>query len=255
MLVAFHTTCRTEALLKGFRCALLLFSTLLVTESSLMAQNAMSDSVSTRAVLPVLYMRAVGGGASIYDGPEYTGSYPGIKGSPFFPNDHFTEGMLSFKGVAYYGISMAYDIVTDQVVIKSPQNLGIALLAEAIDSFVIDGHLFIRYVQEQKTESAPATGFYEVLHPAPMLLLAKRLKVTHRGLSAEDPMVFGQFNKYLVKKGRVFREITGRRALLSLFPGRRKEIRAYWKRRALKYKKDPETTIIETIQYFSQVTP
>jgi len=50
------------------------------------------------------YMSSIGGASHLYNGPEYTGSYPGVIGHPFFSSDSFQRGFISYDHVLYLNV-------------------------------------------------------------------------------------------------------------------------------------------------------
>src|SRR5438874_2721966 len=94
------------------------------------------------------YMKSIAGGSLLYNGSEYTGSYPGVQGFPFFESDNFETGYISYNHVLYRDILIAYDLVNNDLVIKGFQGLNVKLNNERVDSFYLKGHLFVNQFSE-----------------------------------------------------------------------------------------------------------
>jgi hypothetical protein len=198
------------------------------------------------------YMNAIGGTLSIYKGAEYTGSYPLTIGTPFFDTTEFEKGLICYDGVLYPGILMAYDLVSNEVVIKGYQQLSIKPDPLKINYFLLRGHLFI---SGENIEPGKETAviFYEVLNDGPVKTYARRWKQVERSLNAADPYLFKSYNYYLIEKDSAFYHIKGKKDLLKLFNGKEQSLKSFWKNKKLDFKKNLEHSIVETVAYYTQL--
>ena len=226
-----------------------LFSTLVSS-----AQVAASDTVLTPpAPVYSFYRSSIGGSSLLYNGSEYIGSYPGTKGSPFFGADDFTKGILSLDGVIYDNVVMAYDLISDELTIKGYQNLSIKLPQEKVDSFQIEGHLFIRLQGNDSISGLPG-GYYDRVYHGAASILVKRKKVVQHGSSAEEYYRITPYNDYyIIRAGKAYR-INRKRTLQEAFSDHLQEMKAFWRRNKLNFRKNPEEMLVASAGHYSDLT-
>jgi hypothetical protein len=199
------------------------------------------------------YMASIGAGANLYNGTEYTASYTQVKGSPFWNEAGFETGIISYNGVVYKDISIAYDLVTNEVIIKSPQQLTIKLDASRVDFFLVSNHLFVRAKPDEASKNMLPEDFYELLYNGNVKVLAKRKKQVERSFNAEDPNRIALYTAYFIYKDSMYHQVTNKNSLLNLLRDKSEEINEYWKQHNLNYKTDAEKAIVETVTYYTKL--
>jgi hypothetical protein len=212
--------------------------------------QSLTDSLSS-SVIGEWYLQSVKGGAALYNGPEYTGSYPGTKGSPFFMEDAYSKGMVAYDGTVYREVPLAYDLVSNELAIKGYQDLALTLNFSKIDSFQIGEHLFVHFIPDSTQHGAPPEDLYEIWYGGPVIVLVKRIKKVLHGTTAEEPLHFGSYNTYYLRGKNSWSRIENKQALLEAFPDRKAELTSFWKQRHLNLRKNTEETIIQTLQYIN----
>jgi hypothetical protein len=195
-------------------------------------------------------MASIGAGANLYNGTEYTASYTTIKGSPFLNEEGFTPGIISYNGVVYKDIATMYDLVTNEVVIKTPQQLSIKLDAARVDFFLLSNRLFVRLRPNESSKNMLPEDFYELLYNGSIKVFAKRKKQVERSFNAEDPYRIVLYSAYFIYKDSMYQQVTNRNSLLNLLRDKSDEIKEYWQQQNLNYKTDAEKTIVETVTYY-----
>lgn len=217
--------------------------------------GALAQSSPDTSTSPVYtaYMTSIGAGANLYNGTEYTASYPQVKGSPFWNETGFETGIISYNGVVYKSIPIAYDLVTNEVIIKTPQQLSIKLDAARIDYFLVANRLFVRSKPNDAYKNMLPEDFYELLHNGEVKLFAKRKKQVERSFNAEDPNRMAAYTAYFILKDGQYSPVTNKNALLKLLDDKADAIREYWKQQDLNYKTDAERTIVETVAYYNKL--
>lgn len=97
----------------------------------------------------------------LQNGIFYENLYITAQGHPFLLDDTYKTGFISFRNSRYEGVSLKYDIFTQQVVISHEQEglvLQNYLSNEFIDSFRIDGKMFRQVAFEDENP-----GFYQAV--------------------------------------------------------------------------------------------
>ena len=229
-----------------------LFIIILLSINVAYSQNDAIDSNFVRRTFDstiAFYNHRLGENTLLYNGREYTGNYSRTIGHPFFASDQPQKGNVVYDRILYPHHAISYDLVHDEVFIKTSQNISLKLLKEKIDQFSIGNHLFVR-LDEQTDQLGLSTGFYEVLHQGKIIVLANRRKQLVPSFNLEDPYKFVHYDRYFVKINQTYHEILGQSSLISLFPGHQKEIRKYIHQTGINFKKNPESAIVKIAEYF-----
>ena len=208
---------------------------------------------STEKIIDLYYM-ALGEQAPIYNGNEYI-EYALIlqEGHPFFKSSVFTNGDIYFDGMLFLGVPMVYDLIKDQVVIRDFHNIyKINLPASKIQQFILSDHVFVRIVHNNFNEIN--TGFYEQLYKGKVGLFAKREKaiIEKHGSQQIDNVVVST-NSYYVMKKDIYYKFKNERSLLKILNDKKKEIQQYFKKNRIKYKDDPERSMVMAIEYYNRL--
>lgn len=210
-----------------------------------------SDTISN--LLYKSYMASIGAGANLYNGTEYTASYTQVKGSPFWNDEGFVPGTISYNGVVYKDIPIAYDLVTNELVIKTPQQLSIKLDAAKVDFFLLSNHLFVRSRADEASKNMLPEDFYELLYNGNIKVFVKRKKQLERAFNAEDPYRIAMYSAYFIYKDDTYYQVSNKNTLLNLLRDKNDEIQKFWKEQNLNYRTDTEKTIVETVTYYTKL--
>lgn len=215
------------------------------------SQNA-SDTLIVRKLLDstvAFYTERLGENTLLYNGREYTGSYSRSIGYPFYASDQPQKGSIVYDGILYSHPAISYDLVNDEVIIKTIQNKSIKLLNEKIDQFSLGDHVFVHIKQQTPGVKGLDPGFYEVLLNDKIKVLAKRKKQLTPSFNLEDPYRFVHYDKFFLKTGGSFQEITSDGSLLASFPSQRKEIKKYMRKKGISFKINPEYAVLGVAEY------
>lgn len=201
-----------------------------------------------------IYYQALGEQSPLYNGSEYLEyTYQLQEGHPFFGSLGWTKGVVHFDGMTFRDVPMLYDLVKDQLVIPDFQNLHkINLPADKVEGFTISGHTFVRLVPDSSTEIK--TGFYELLYHSKTDLFVKRQKkIEEKHLDVRiDNVVISQ-DIYYVRKDGVYHPIKNKADLIHVLKDRRKEIAQRLKDNGLKFRQNPEQTMLIAVEYYNRL--
>jgi len=208
---------------------------------------------STEKIIGLYYM-ALGEQAPVYNGNEYIEyAYSLQEGHPFFKSSVFTKGDIYFDGMMFLGVPMLYDLIKDQVIIRDFHNIyKINLPASKIQQFILSDHVFVRIVHNNFNEIN--TGFYEQLYKGKVGLFAKREKaiIEKHGSQQIDNVVVST-NSYYVMKKDIYYKFKNERSLLKILNDKKKEIQQYFKKNRIRYKDDPERSMVMAIEYYNRL--
>jgi hypothetical protein len=173
--------------------------------------------------------------STLYNGSEYIGYDPRIRGIPFYETDGFERGFLLYNHCFLSNVALNYDIVRDEVLsARYHDNVRIRLAMEKIDSFSL--------------------GFYERLYNGKFKLFVKRKKLYRQKRDAEpdDKGWFEESDHFYVWDGLKFHEIHGKNDLFNLFGRSQKEVKKFLRKNGIKYRKDKEKAIGMALAFFDK---
>ena len=209
------------------------------------------DSIMNKAYQ--LYTLNRGGNLLLYNGVEYAYSYPQITGHPFFLTDTFQLSTLLYDGILYQDVPLAYNIVTNNVVIKNKNNLLIQLVPEKVGSFLFLNHFFISLTPAIIKKEIIQPGIYEVYNYNAIMVLIKHQKVIQRASNAADLDHFTNYDDYFIKKDDNYFIVKNNDALLTIFGDKSSEIKAYLHQNHLNFKKHPDNAVLKAAAYYAQL--
>lgn len=194
------------------------------------------------------YKKEVGNASPLYSGRQYLGYDYRINGHQYFAIDEPIQGSLLYNGVFYDDVLMRYELVQDDLMVTYPGNEFKIIIKKAdIDWFHIDGHLF------KKFETGQLSGFYDIIYNSKQQVLVKRTKILEEEIRDQTlNRQFVQKNQYYIKNGEEVYPVSSKRSLLNYFENDKREIRKMLKKGKVKYRKDPENTILRTMEYMKE---
>ena len=199
------------------------------------------------------YTKSLGQNSLLYNAREYTGSYSRAIGHPFYASDRPQKGSILYDRIAYPHSAIMYDLTTDEIVIKTADDISLKLINEKIEHFSLGERAFVRITANADKKGVVGEGFYEILHNGAMTVFAKRMKQLEPTFNLEDPYRFVQYDRYFIKMNGAYHAVDNERSLLTLFSGHQKDIRRYMRIKGVRFKQDPETFIVQAAEYYSQI--
>ncbi len=229
---------------------LLLFGLLSLPSFS---QNKNGDSIS--AVYSAMYgryMNGIGGASALYSGAEYEGAYPRVLGSPFWNSDDFKPGTVCYEGIAYYNVSLAYDLVRNEVIVKGFQQLSMRLERGKVNYFILAGHTYL-HLTDSVGKNSPPDDFYDLLYKGEVWAFAKRTKAITKAFTAEGQDTITGRTSYFLRKDSAYYSVDNPNDLLKVLSGDKNALKSFWKEQKLNFKKEPETFITQTLYHWEQL--
>jgi len=177
----------------------------------------------------------------LVNGQVYIPARPRAKGSPYFGENQFSNGMVIIKGRQFDGLLLKYNLVDQRLILRAALESGkyitILLNSNLIDNFTINGRRFInaeRYFNDLETY-----GFYAHVYSGNFLFLIKYEKEFKAVYDNEKP--HGSYTKmhseYYIYNDGSLENITKKKALLNYFPLHKKEIKSFMRKFKIRYKK------------------
>jgi hypothetical protein len=230
----------------------------LVTSFPLLAQLSAEDSIFYKQAVKNLvevYKQAAGDQSRLYNGSQYGGyQFPFMNGHAFFKDDKPTIGSVLYDGVLYENTPLQFDEVQEVIVADSIRR--IQLLNDRIERFVLFDNNFVRLTRDTSNAASPIkTGFYNILYEGKSTLLKREEKLIREEVSTGELQRFIEIHTfYYLKKNNVYLPIRTRKAILTIFADRKKEIRQYIRKNKLSYKNDRDNMLSKVTAYYDLLT-
>lgn len=222
------------------------------------SQDLRFDSSSLPAVkdLAADYNKTFVEQLHLYNGIQYREYHkPFDEGQPYFVQNSFSRGTVSYDGGFYENVSILYNLVTDQVIILGRNNIAeIQLLKDKVSAFSLQSHTFINMHPDTLLSTGMPEGFYDLLTTGKTSLLAKRTKNIQSFVQRTIILKVFEKDHYYVKKNNSYVPIRSKKALLAQVSDKKKEIQQYLKDNKIRYRKDPENAMTKVIDYYNQLT-
>jgi hypothetical protein len=202
------------------------------------------------------FSKAMGTDGALYNGISFEKYWYGTKGTPFFKTEDFVTGNIYYDGTLYENVLLNYDLMRDQVVVKSiNNNLPLVAISERISTFTLGANTFIRIEKPANNNGISVTGFYEKLYEGSVTVLSRKFrKIDDVVSSGEHSTRFFEFAEYFIGKDGVFRRINTQKDIQDVFADKKKEIRQFLNNSKLSMKKDPELLLTQAAAYYEQLT-
>jgi hypothetical protein len=204
-----------------------------------------------------LYNNAVKNQELVFTGSEYKAMTGKLTGHPYFDFDHFVEDTIVFDGMIFPDIPLQYDIVKDELVIIYVDYLGdnstIQLRKDEVNSFHIDGNVFINVADDTWNTLAP--GYYNLLYKGEIIFLKKIKKRVLKEVDTKGVHIsFKEIIKYIIVKYNKTHHITSKKSLFKALDDKEKELSTYAREEKLQFKQQKEEDMINLIEYYDQIT-
>jgi hypothetical protein len=188
----------------------------------------------------------------LYYGVEHFGYSSKIKGFAYWGSADRQQGSVLYDGILYTNVSIKYDLVADEVIVRHPNNyFGVTLATEKVNAFSIGDQPFV-YVP-QKNEYSLKAGFYEVAVTGTITLLVKETKKVHEEVYNEVNSSFVDSKEfYVLVDGKSVR-ITNESSFTSLLGDKSRKVRDYMKDKDISFKDAREFYLKTAVVYYNQL--
>ena len=201
------------------------------------------------------YAQKEGAQSAIYNGCEYQFDRINV-GHAFFNTARFTSGNIICEDILYPDIPMLYDIVRDVLVIQGLNQIQITSLASnRVSQFTCFGYTFIRKSGNSSIGSVPEPGFYQRLYDGRIKAWAKNKKtideVTDFGYQLKRVAI--ENSRYYIEKGGTYFEVDGKQSVLNVLRDKKKEISHFITKKKIKFKKDFNNALVQTVAHYCEI--
>jgi hypothetical protein len=194
----------------------------------------------------------------LFNGPEYVNrNLPSTIGHPFFGSADPQTGTITYRSAHFQGVPLNYDIALDQVVLSYPGRAAtVQLVPEKITAFSLGSHQFVRLPADSAAKSAAPTGFYEVLLPGPVSLLARHTKrVEQTTVQQNLRLEFRQTDQLFVRTPTTVAPVDNLKGVLALLPAHRAEVERYAHQQQLRFSAaQREASLLSVLRYYASLS-
>ncbi len=218
--------------------------------------SAQETSGSQEAQYTEIYRQTealVGVNPLLRNGVYYEDFYFNAEGHPFFTDEGYLAGSVTYRGQSYEDVKLRYDIFSHQLLILHDDGKEIFenyLSVEFITEFTIAGARFKKLLAGDEQE-----GFYQLVAGDERLLCCyhwiKSRSEDHEGNYMK--YVFGEqrARRYLLMEGELKRYRNNRSFLKALPDGVRSSTRSYLRDHKLKVKKADDGRMQELLSFIT----
>lgn len=225
------------------------------------AQPLATDSAVQQSAfnnVKTAFYAALGNDLPLYNGPQYEFYNRNIQGSAYFAdNNTFSQGVIFYDGAGYSNIPLMYDLYADKVVTLLFNNFTkFSLTTGRVQQFNLLGHHFINIDADTLTNNTDLkTGFYDELYNGALQVLAKRSVSLQNttGSNGEPETYFDPANNFFIKKGGIYYSVANQDVLLKILSDKKKEISQYIRDNDIKYRKDPESSLVKIAVFYDHL--
>lgn len=189
--------------------------------------------------------------AEIYNGREHIDYLPAT-GSPYYLNNEWQKGSITYNGIDYPSVWLKYDVVKQEVIVRHLNGVtGVTLFTPRVQRFDVSGKNFVRVAEKDSLALQP--GIYEEVQKGKMslyILRSKFLLETATAYGMEREFLKNE-NYFFLKDGIAFK-IVRQKDFWPLVKDKKKEIRTDLKKKQLKYKRNREATLTEIATYYNE---
>ena len=234
--------------------------------SALIHYQAVAQSSSPRDSLAVAaavtaatqqYVKDVQPESVLFNGPEYVNrTSPGTIGHPFFETAEPHPGTIMYRGARFQNIPLNYDLALDQVLLSYPGQVAtVQLVPDQITTFSLGSHQFVRLLADSSAKSAAPTGFYEVLLPGPVSLLARHTKRVERTTVQQNlRLTFRQTDQLFVRTASTVAPVGNLKDVLALLPAHKAEVQRYARQQQLRFSSaQREASFLSALRYYASL--
>jgi hypothetical protein len=194
---------------------------------------------------------AYGFDQALATGMCYEDDYQGKVGHPFLFEDQFYKGTLKFRGRAYQGVEIKYDIYKQQVILYIMQNSSVAWIIppnEFISSFSLNDKWFEKFTFHE------GSGFYQVVFDTPEMKCLYhwsklRYDSDHKKDFNSSRFTESERKTYLLVDNDL-KKYSDNKSFVRLFPQKnRQQIKQYMKNNKIKVSRSSESEIVKLLTF------
>jgi hypothetical protein len=191
---------------------------------------------------------------SLLNGRIWHNKYSNAVNDQYFLTNTFLKGYVTFNGRKFSNLDLQYDIVDDELILRTESYPVIILNKEMVDSFTfVSGSRIYHIINFGNDTSSVLRGYANVLYNGPSALFVKYRK-TFYPLAVDGRYdLFIQEHAIYLMKGTEILFVNGKRRLLKLLEDKKNEIRHYVKSNGIKLQYKDPLSFIPVMMYYDSL--
>jgi hypothetical protein len=201
-----------------------------------------------------LYFTQRGGELAIYNGIHHDGYPSSIAGHAYFQSPDWQKGSVAYNNILYENILMKYDLLKDQLIVTPEDRSGmfIGLFSPRVEQFSFSTFTFVR-IDRNGENASLSPGFYQQLVDGKLTVLAKRTKIINEKIVGTTfTQKFEERVKYYLLKAGTWYPVKNKKSILTAVKDLKKEVQQFLSNKKLKYRNNPEETLIAVAEFYNQ---
>ncbi|MDP2685574.1 MAG: hypothetical protein Q8O62_00010 [Aequorivita sp.] len=189
----------------------------------------------------------------LYNGTEFTDLFLNTDGSfRYFNGFDYTKGSVEYAGQFYSNVSLKYDVLEDNLLVRSDDNLSVfnvQLIPEFVSEFTIYNKHFVRLTETNLNLSG--NGFFEksYLGNDLSLYIKHTKKKKDRPLKSGIQYRFTDANFYVLESGGAYYLVGSSKHIEKILPEKEEQIRNFHKSYKALYKSNPDVYMEKLVKY------
>ena len=233
-------------------------STLLSSLLAFIGFGAFSQTNSENNIYET-YDKIVGlDNTGLYNGTEFTDAFLNTDGSyRYFKGFDYSKGSVIYNGQKYVNVSLKYDLLEDNLLVRSDDNLSIfnvKLIPEFVNSFSIYNNNFVRLTGTNLNISG--SGFFESAYIGNdlSLYIKHTKKKKDKALKSGIQYKFSEVNFYVLKTNGKYHLVNSEKDIEKILPEKKEEIRSFSKSYNALYKSNRDSYMAKLVKYLDGAT-
>ena len=220
---------------------------------SAQAQEQAPAPEKLRDTYAARYLDTAAGQAVLFYGKEQEPYAFVASNHPYYGEERYVRGRLSYRGVTYVDVPMRLDLFRDELLVLSPAAHHVRLtpadigLAELHDRRIV-------YLPKDTLQGSPSPGLYFLLYDGDCQVFEKRTATLQQKTYMQSlEHYFGFTSAYYLRKEGICYRIKNRNALLNALGTHRRELERHIRANRLNFRKDAGAMIVSTVETFEKI--
>lgn len=190
----------------------------------------------------------------LLNGRIWRNEYSKVTGDQFFLTSTYLKGSVTFNGRRFDNLDLKYDIHNDELILRIESHPVIFMNKEMVDSFSLNfGYRNYNIINAGTDTASILKGYVNVLYDGPSSLYVKYTKkIQPLAVDGKYDLFFQEHHVYL-RRGSEIVPVEGKRKLMNLLEGKKKEVREWLKSNRIKVRQKDPGTYIPVLEFYDRI--
>lgn len=224
-----------------------------ISSSICIAQQFTADTAFVRAAKNKVistYTLAIEHQSRLYNGGDYVMYISHDGEHPYYREDDWAFGTITYWNEAYANVPLMYDLSTDDVITEHMRGNQIRLLPYKIQGFTMHGHQFVRLTKANGIQE----GFYRVLHDGKTKVYSKYIKEYREKLETKQVIpLFREITRYYIKKDSTYFPVKNKASVIKTFADQKNEVKNFIRKNGIKFTNNREQALARIASFYDSI--